>query len=63
MANPKAPLIPNLLKSLSEHKAAEATPTQPGASLASKAPMPKVKPSTKPVRSTLSQTRTSNRGK
>lgn len=63
MSNPKASLVPNLLKTLSEHKPVETENRQAGSRVETKAPMPKVKASTKPVRSTVSQTRTSNRGK
>ncbi|WP_005032903.1 hypothetical protein [Holophaga foetida] len=63
MSNPKSPLVPNLLKTLSEHKPGEAENRQPGARMETKAPMPKVKASTKPVRSTLSHARSTNRGK
>jgi hypothetical protein len=63
MSNPKPPLVPDLLKSLSEHKPAEAGSHQTKALKETKAPMPKVKASTKPIRSTMSHTRMSNRGK
>jgi len=63
MSNPKAPLVPNLLKTLSEHKPAEVESRPTNGRVETKSPMPKVKASTKPVRSTLSQARTTNRGK
>lgn len=63
MSNPKSPLVPDLLKSLSEHKPLDPGSHQVKAHMETKAPMPKVKASTKPIRSTMSHTRTSNRGK
>jgi len=63
MSNPKPILVPDLLKTLSTHKPAEAEARQQGSRTEAKAPMPKVKASTKPVRSTLSHARTTNRGK
>lgn len=63
MAKPNPSLVPDLLKALSTAKPAEAEAKRPGVPAGSKSPMPKVKASTKPVKSTMSQTRTSNRGK
>ncbi len=63
MATPKLPIPADLLKSLSKAKPAEAETGQPGSKNVSKAPAPKVKASTKPVKSTVNQTRSTNRGK
>lgn len=63
MSNPKASLVPDLLKTLNEHKPTEPEHRPADRRTTGKAPMPKVKASTKPLQSTLNQTRTSNRGK
>jgi hypothetical protein len=63
MSSPKFNVSPDLLKSLTNLKPTEAENRKPGSRIESKAPMPKVKASTKPVRSTVSHTRSTNRGK
>ncbi len=63
MSNPKPTTVPDLLKALSQAKPAEPGTDQPGAKAATKAPIPKVKASTKPAKHTQAHTRTSNRGK
>lgn len=63
MANPKLHIPTDLLKSVSEAKPAEHESGQPGTKNVSKAPAPKVKASTKPVKSTMTQSRSTNRGK
>ena len=63
MSNPKPIIAPDLLKTLTDHKTVEAENRQVGGRTESKAPMPKVKVSTKPIRSTVSRTRSTNRGK
>ena len=58
------PLVPtDLLKTVAKAKPAEAEAGQPTHKAAPKAPAPKVKASTKPVKSTVNQTRSTNRGK
>jgi len=63
MSNPKPLVVPDFLKSLSNLKPAEAEDRQPGSRVESKSPMPKVKASTKPIRSTVTHARSTNRGK
>jgi hypothetical protein len=63
MANPKLPIPTDLLKTVANAKPAEQEAGQPGAKNVSKAPAPKVKASTKPVKSTMTQSRSTNRGK
>ncbi len=63
MTKPKLPIPTDLLKSVATAKPAENEGGQPGAKNASKAPAPKVKASTKPVKSTMTQSRSTNRGK
>jgi hypothetical protein len=63
MSNPKPILTPELMTSLTHLKPAEAVNRQPGSKIETKAPMPKVKASTKPVRSTMGHSRSTNRGK
>ena len=63
MSNPKPSLSPNLLKTLTGLKPASTENPQHGGRVESKAPMPKVKASTKPLQSTVNRTRSTNRGK
>ena len=63
MTKPKLPIPGDLLKTVAAAKPVDHEAGQPGAKNVSKAPAPKVKASTKPVKSTVTQTRSTNRGK
>ena len=63
MTKPKLPIPSDLLKSVTTGKPAEHEGTKHSGSNVSKAPAPKVKASTKPARTTVTHTRSTNRGK
>lgn len=59
----KLPIPTDLLKTVANAKPAEHEGGPEGAKNVSKAPAPKVKASMKPVKSTMTQSRSTNRGK